>query len=38
MIEDNKANGEKVRSENTHRWRKLHCTAGLQFNKTETDQ
>ena len=21
-----------------HRWGKDHCTAGLQFNKTETDQ
>ena len=24
--------------ENTHHWGKHHCTAGLQFNKTGTDQ
>ena len=24
--------------ENTHHWEKDHCTAGLQFNKTGTDQ
>ena len=24
--------------ENIHRWGKEHCTAGLQFNKTGTDQ
>ena len=27
-----------VQAENTHRWGKHHCTAGLQFNKTENDQ
>jgi len=27
-----------VYPENTHRWGKHHCTAGLQFNKTGTDQ
>ena len=27
-----------VQPENTHRWGKDHCTAGLQFNKNGTDQ
>ena len=31
--------GDKtVDSENTHRWGKDNCSAGLQFNKTGTDQ
>ena len=29
---------KKLWPENTHRWGKDHCTAGLQFNKTGTDQ
>ena len=28
----------ELEAENTHRWGKDHCTAGLQFNKTGTDQ
>ena len=27
-----------LKSENSHRWWKDHCTAGLQFNKTGFDQ
>ena len=30
--------GQQIVPENTHRWGKDHCTAGLQFNKTGTDQ
>ena len=33
--------GEEISStypENTYRWGKDHCTAGLQFNMTGTDQ
>ena len=29
---------QMMSAENTHRWGKHLCTAGLQFNKTGTDQ
>ena len=33
-----KGTNRMANPENTHHWGKHHCTAGLQFNKTGTDQ
>ena len=38
IIRDKGAQKTLVSTESTHRWGKDHCTAGLQFKKTGTDQ
>ena len=37
-LEPGSSGGGILDAENTHRWGKHHCTAGLQFNKTGTDE